>query len=88
MQDIQAEDIIASDDEADHDPPTKPPHIEFMKCLEVVAQYWSFDHGPDGENFHLYALQMKACAIRKQPTRTRTTIDRFFTPQDFFVICL
>ena len=53
-----------------------------MKCLEVVARYWSFDRGPDGEKYHLYAQQMKACAIRKQPTRTQTTIERFFTPQE------
>ena len=90
VQDIQALDIISSDDvtddvtddEADHDPPTRPPHTEFMKCLEVVARYWSFDHGPDGDKYHLYALQTQACALRKQPTRTQTTIDRFFTPQE------
>ena len=78
MQDIQAEDIIASYDEADHVPPTKPPHIEFMKCLEVVARCWSFDHGPDSDKFLVSALQMQACAIRKQPTRTQTTIESFF----------
>ena len=86
VSEMQAEDIIASDDvsddEAEHEPPTKPPHSEFMKCLEVVERYWSFDHGPDGDQFHLLALQMQACAIRKQPNRTQTTLERFFTQQD------
>ena len=69
------------EEEADQDPPVAPPLSEFMKCLEVVERYMSFQFGSEEENHHLRILQLQAWAIRKQPSKTQTTLDKFFAPK-------
>ena len=69
------------EEEADQDPPAIPQHSEFIKCLEVVERYMSFQHGSDEEKYHLQLLQLQAWAIRKQPSKTQTTLDKFFAPK-------
>ena len=69
------------EEEADQDPPAIPQHSEFIKCLEVVERYMSFQHGSDEEKYHLQLLQLQAWAIRKQQSKTQTTLDKFFAPK-------
>ena len=69
------------DEEADQDLPVAPPHSEFLKCLEVVERYMSFQHGSDEEKHHMHLLQLQAWVICKQPSSTQTTLDKFFAPK-------
>ena len=83
---MQAEDIIASDDvsddEADHEPPTKPSHSEFIKCPELVTRYWS------GETF-LSKCATDALLYHSQTPNSNTehSCEIFYTTR-ILTICL